>query len=80
MDRKKYKSFAMLDIYDFLGPRYDMPASLSELEGWFSEVRFADVEVHPGYNGLEGRGTCTSESMAAMENRHFPKSDCAGVE
>ena len=70
MDRKNYKSFAMLDIYDFLGPKYDIPASLSEFKEWFSEAEFMDIDVHPGYNGLEGRGTCTLESIGILDKFH----------
>lgn len=56
MDPARYKSFAMLDIYDFLGPAYDIPATWEELKSWFEEAMLSDIDVHPGYNGLEGRG------------------------
>lgn len=56
MLESRHQSFAMLDIYDFLGPAYDIPATQVELEGWFREAGFSAMDVHPGYNGLEGRG------------------------
>lgn len=57
MDRSRFKSFAMLDIYDFLAPKYDNPVDIKEFESWFSEAGLKTTEVHPGYNGLEGRGS-----------------------
>lgn len=56
MDPSRYRSFAMLDIYDFLAPKYDIPATIAELKGWFAKWKLDAVDVHPGYNGLEGRG------------------------
>ena len=56
MDPRMYKSFAKLDIFDFLGPDYDFPVSEDEYKSWFLEAGLFDIDVHPGYNGLEGRG------------------------
>jgi len=58
MDPKKFKAFAMLDIHDFLAPDYDAPAEEGEFRSWYVEAGLTDIDVHPGYNGLEGRGTC----------------------
>jgi SAM-dependent methyltransferase len=57
MDKSRFKSFAMLDIYDFLAPKYDKPVYIDELKSWFSEAGLNKNEVHLGYNGLEGRGS-----------------------
>jgi len=56
MDAGKYKAFAMLDIHDFLAPDYDFPTEETEYRGWHLEAGLTDIDVHPGYNGLEGRG------------------------
>ncbi|AMK75098.1 hypothetical protein A1342_02125 [Methylomonas methanica] len=57
MDEKRYKSFAMLDIYDFLAPKYDIPVDIDELKSWFCSAGLNNHEVHFGYNGIEGRGS-----------------------
>lgn len=57
MDPKHFKAFAMLDIHDFLAPDYDTPAKEEEFRSWHAEAGLKDIDVHPGYNGLEGRGT-----------------------
>lgn len=59
MNPKKFKAFAMLDIHDFLAPDYDSPVDEIEYRSWHVEAGLTDIDVHPGYNGLEGRGTCT---------------------
>jgi SAM-dependent methyltransferase len=56
MDPRKYKAFAKLDIHDFLAPDYDAPATESEYKSWHVEAELKEIDVHPGYNGLEGRG------------------------
>ncbi len=56
MDPKKYPQFAALDIFDFLSPQYDIPASEEEFRSWFSEFGLEEVDVHLGFNGIEGRG------------------------
>jgi hypothetical protein len=60
MDPRSYKSFAMLDIYDFLAPKYDFPIEEHELMSWHTQAGLKDIDIHPGYNGLEGRCTRTT--------------------
>jgi hypothetical protein len=50
------KEWAYLDIFDMLAPRYDSPQTIDTLQKWFQEAGMADVVVHYGYNGIEGRG------------------------
>jgi len=52
----RVKEWAYLDTYDMLAPRYDLPQSVETVRSWFEKARFGDVEVHRGYNGVEGRG------------------------
>ncbi len=56
MDRKLHKEFARLDIFDMLSPAYDLPSTVEELGKWYQLAGLDSVEVHFGYNGIEGRG------------------------
>ena len=51
------KEWAILDCYDMLSPQYDYPQSLRTMKKWFEEAKLKDIDVHYGYNGIEGRGT-----------------------
>ncbi len=51
------KEWAILDCYDMLSPQYDNPQSLKTMKKWFDEAKLKDIDVHYGYNGIEGRGT-----------------------
>jgi SAM-dependent methyltransferase len=51
------REWAVLDTFDMLAPAYDDPQDRETLERWFIETGMRDIEVHPGYNGIEGRGT-----------------------
>ena len=50
------REWAILDTFDMLAPVYDQPQALSTVRRWFEEARFSRIDVHPGYNGIEGRG------------------------
>lgn len=60
------KEWAYLDTFDMLSPRYDTPQTLATVRRWFAEAGLTDVEVHYGYNGIEGRGR---RSIANCESR-----------
>ncbi|MEE3044744.1 MAG: class I SAM-dependent methyltransferase [Pseudomonadota bacterium] len=49
--------WAVMDTFDALAPKYDIPASIEELESWFKEIGFTNIDVHPGGNGVVGNGT-----------------------
>lgn len=51
------KEWAILDTFDMLSPAYDQPQTIDTIKKWFREAQLSDVEVHYGYNGIEGRGT-----------------------
>jgi hypothetical protein len=55
MSPGKWREFATLDIIDFLTPAFDYPESLGSFKKWFIEEGLVEVDVHVGYNGLEGR-------------------------
>ena len=53
---KQLKEWAILDTFDNLAPKFDQRQTLSTLRKWFSECEMEEVDVHYGYNGIEGRG------------------------
>jgi len=50
------REWAILDTFDGLSPAFDTPQHEETLRRWFEEARLEAVEVHEGYNGIEGRG------------------------
>jgi uncharacterized protein YbaR (Trm112 family)/ubiquinone/menaquinone biosynthesis C-methylase UbiE len=57
LDDEMLKEWAYLDSYDMLSPRYDYPKTLKTFKKWFKEANLKEIDVHYGYNGIEGRGT-----------------------
>ncbi len=55
MNARHFKEFAVLDIFDFVSPAYDIPQTLESFRKWFTDAGLEDIDVRPGYNGLEGR-------------------------
>jgi SAM-dependent methyltransferase len=55
-DDKTLKQWAYLDTFDMLAPAYDNPQSLKTFTQWHQEAGLVDIDVHLGYNGIEGRG------------------------
>lgn len=53
---KILKEWACLDTFDMLSPKYDLPQTERTFRRWFEEARMSNIDVHPGYNGYEGRG------------------------
>ena len=56
MSKEQLVTWAIMDTFDALAPKYDIPASLSEVRQWFKEAGFEDVEVRKGGNGVVGNG------------------------
>jgi 2-polyprenyl-3-methyl-5-hydroxy-6-metoxy-1,4-benzoquinol methylase len=50
------RELSELDTLDMLGPRYDRPQLVRTVRRWFERAGLEQIEVHPGYNGIEGRG------------------------
>ncbi len=50
------REWAVLDTYDMLAPAYDTPQDLETVRAWFATAGLEEVDVHIGYNGIEGRG------------------------
>ncbi|MHB8563122.1 MAG: methyltransferase domain-containing protein [Acidiferrobacteraceae bacterium] len=55
-DDRTLKEWAYLDTYDMLSPMYDKPQTLKTFKRWHEAAGLTDIEVHYGYNGIEGRG------------------------
>lgn len=55
-DERLLKEWAYLDTFDWLAPAFDKPQTLSTFKAWHRDAGLVNVEVHRGYNGLEGRG------------------------
>lgn len=63
------REWAILDTFDMLSPAYDSPQYLETLQQWFAEAGLQEVEVHYGYNGIEGRGLKPAEVAATVEEQ-----------
>jgi hypothetical protein len=50
------KEWAILDTFDMLSAIYDNPQTIVEITKWFHDAGMSDIDVHYGYNGIEGRG------------------------
>ena len=57
LSEDKLLEWAILDSFDALSPAYDSPQTINTLKKWFNENNLQDIEIHYGYNGIEGRGT-----------------------
>jgi SAM-dependent methyltransferase len=50
------KEWAILDTFDMLSPKFDFPQTIDTVQAWFANAGLTDIEVHAGFNGIEGRG------------------------
>lgn len=46
-------AWAVLDTYDALAPRYDLPRTVEQVRAWCEQAGLIDVDVHYGGNGVE---------------------------
>ncbi len=51
------REWMYLDAMDMLAPAYDSPQTLQTFKRWHMECGLTDIDVHYGYNGIEGRAT-----------------------
>lgn len=56
LSEEMLKEWAVLDTFDMLSPAYDYPQTIETFTRWFQEAGLKEIEVHYGYNGIEGRG------------------------
>jgi SAM-dependent methyltransferase len=55
MDKDAYKTWAKLDLFDMLSPKYDRPVTIKHFRSWFEKLDFEQIDVAPGFNGITGR-------------------------
>jgi SAM-dependent methyltransferase len=60
LSRQQLLEWAVLDTFDWLGPRYDQPQTASTLRQWFAETGLIDVQVFRSHH-LTGRGRMPAE-------------------
>lgn len=53
------REWSYLDTFDWLSPKYDYPQTLADFRSWFEDAGLAEIDVHYGYNGVEGRAVKT---------------------
>lgn len=51
------REWAYLDTFDWFSPAYDYPQTVKIFRLWHEKAGLVDVDVHRGFNGVEGRGT-----------------------
>jgi SAM-dependent methyltransferase len=56
LSRDQKRAWAIMDTFDALAPAYDLPAGLEDVQAWFAELGWSDIEVKPGGNGVVGNG------------------------
>jgi SAM-dependent methyltransferase/uncharacterized protein YbaR (Trm112 family) len=50
------KEWSILDTFDLLSPAYDQRQPIGTFRSWFEEAGLDRIDVHYGFNGIEGRG------------------------
>lgn len=55
-DERTLREWAYLDTFDMLSPEYDYPQTVATFRQWHVQAGLVDIDVHRGYNGVEGRG------------------------
>jgi SAM-dependent methyltransferase len=56
LTKEQLVTWAIMDTFDALSPKYDIPASLGEVERWFRDAGITQFEVREGGNGVVGNG------------------------
>jgi SAM-dependent methyltransferase len=56
LDERRLREWAVLDTFDMLAPAYDFPQTPENFRRWFVDAGLVEIDVHRGYNGVEGRG------------------------
>jgi SAM-dependent methyltransferase len=55
LDDDTLRDWAILDTFDMLAPAYDRPQTLKTVQEWFEQAELEQIDVHYGFNGIEGR-------------------------
>lgn len=57
LSEEMLQEWSILDTFDMLSPAYDQRQTIETFRNWFETSPLKDIEVHYGYNGIEGRAT-----------------------
>lgn len=56
IDDDTARELSELDTLDMLSPRYDRPQTVGTVRRWLEDAGLVDIDVGPGWNGVEARG------------------------
>jgi SAM-dependent methyltransferase len=59
------RRLAELDTFDMLAPAHDHPQTLGQVRRWFARNGLEEVQVRPGWNGIEAVGRKPAAASAA---------------
>ena len=57
LSKQANREWSILDTFDMLSPKFDLPQSAVTIRSWFESAGFRDIEVFRGPNGVVARGT-----------------------
>jgi SAM-dependent methyltransferase len=60
LDDRQLREWAVLDTFDWFGPRFDQPQDAATLRQWLTEAGLEQIDVHHTYH-LTGRGVRPQE-------------------
>jgi len=55
LDEAMLQEWSILDTFDMLSPAYDQRQTIETFRHWFETSPLTGIEIHYGYNGIEGR-------------------------
>ncbi len=55
LSEEMLQEWSILDTFDMLNPAYDQRQTIETFRKWFDDSPLKDIDVHYGYNGIEGR-------------------------
>lgn len=59
------REWAYLDTFDMLSPEFDKPQTVKTFRQWHERAGLVEIDVHKGYNGVEGRGRKPKDGQTA---------------
>lgn len=51
------REWAYLDTFDWFSPAFDKPQTKDQFYSWHQHAKLENIDVHYGFNGVEGRAT-----------------------
>ena len=55
LSEEMLQEWSILDTFDMLSPAYDQRQTIETFRNWFETSPLKNIDVHYGYNGIEGR-------------------------